>query len=421
MLLKKKLNLFVMTSLSIGVVVVIALIYIWQNIEKSLERLDYTIQLETSAFELQKLIVIESVSPLNSQSRWIENHKVLKMHLSKPVDLEPAQQPFFNSIKSKTDSLLILYKQLQRLSAENANHEIINHLMQRQLLQVESILEDTQSLAKLSTLSINSVFKQQIIIIAVMLSFGIILLLISTNQLVNYFHRLINKLEHSINKVRQGKYEIIEPLDEINDFSDFIKRFNQMSQQLEKTTVTRDVLQQIVEERTSALKEISETDPLTSIPNRRALFEKGEKEFSRAVRHQSEFSVLMIDCDKFKQINDKYGHLIGDKILIQLGKIFKSKIREEDYLGRYGGEEFLILLPLCDQVSAFEKAEAIRETVCSKAYSDDDLTINYSVSIGVASLKGNHKNFEHLISQADDALLKAKENGRNRVEIITSE
>ena len=152
-------------------------------------------------------------------------------------------------------------------------------------------------------------------------------------------------------------------------------------------------------------------DKLTGLYNRHYLTKVGDLKYARASRHAEEMSVIMCDVDHFKNVNDEYGHLVGDKVLQALGKLLNDNKRTEDFTARYGGEEFVIVLEHCSSNSAKEKAESLRKEL-------EALDINglhVTASFGVVTLTKEHKSFEGLLKDADDALYKAKESGRNKV------
>ena len=153
------------------------------------------------------------------------------------------------------------------------------------------------------------------------------------------------------------------------------------------------------------LMEIATMDVLTRIPNRRATQAFLEKELSRAQRHTGEFSVLLIDIDDFKQVNDRWGHAVGDEVLTKIAGIFQSMIRKQDLVGRWGGEEFLIILPgPCD---AEVLAERIRSKIAGTKFRQGSVSFHITISIGIAC--GDQTSLEdEILKRADDALYKAK-------------
>jgi diguanylate cyclase (GGDEF)-like protein len=164
------------------------------------------------------------------------------------------------------------------------------------------------------------------------------------------------------------------------------------------------------------LHHVSTIDALTQVYNRAHLIDVLGREFKRFQRTGQPLSCIMIDLDHFKNINDTYGHNFGDEVLVALAQLLRGSIRETDILGRYGGEEFLCLLPGADLEGARALAEKIRRAVEAKPFSQGFFTIDLTASFGVASTSqagvGNH---DQLLQWADRALYRAKQTGRNRV------
>ena len=159
------------------------------------------------------------------------------------------------------------------------------------------------------------------------------------------------------------------------------------------------------------------TDPLTGLHNRRSLFELGRVEFSRAHRMNHEFSCMMLDLDHFKQINDTHGHPAGDQVLKEFAYRCKCSVREIDLVGRYGGEELILLLPDTDRKLAMQVAERLRASIAATPINVAGLEIPLTVSIGVATKDEHTLHLETLIARADQAMYIAKHRGRNRVAI----
>ena len=153
------------------------------------------------------------------------------------------------------------------------------------------------------------------------------------------------------------------------------------------------------------LMEVATIDVLTRIPNRRATQSFLEKELSRLQRQQSEFSVLLIDIDNFKQVNDRWGHAVGDYVLVKTASLFQSIIRKHDWVGRWGGEEFLIILPgPCD---AGLLAERVRGEIANSEYRQGTASFGITISIGVTCAKQPDQ-IDQIFKDADEALYRAK-------------
>ena len=158
-------------------------------------------------------------------------------------------------------------------------------------------------------------------------------------------------------------------------------------------------------------------DPLTGLHNRRSFFELGRIEFSRAERFNRPFCCLMLDLDHFKQINDTHGHHAGDIVLQDFAKLCLDSVRDIDLVGRYGGEELIILMPETDLETGIRVAERLRSVTCEKQIRLNDHTLNVTVSIGIATKDENTRELETLIARADQAMYIAKHKGRNRVAV----
>lgn len=173
------------------------------------------------------------------------------------------------------------------------------------------------------------------------------------------------------------------------------------------------VITEELESSNQALEKLSIIDKLTQLYNRMKLDEIMSQEVVRAKRYGSTFTIIMLDVDYFKQVNDLHGHLVGDQILVEIGQLLKASLnRESDVLGRWGGEEFLIILPENELDQGIKLASKLRQTIAKEAFS---FGIKKTCSFGVTTYKADDTEDSMLI-RADQALLRAKELGRNRVE-----
>lgn len=186
-------------------------------------------------------------------------------------------------------------------------------------------------------------------------------------------------------------------------------------QKLESEIIKRREVEKMLLKSEENYKYQSITDDLTQLYNSRYFYKKLEEEIDRLIRYKQPMSLLLIDIDDFKKINDRYGHLAGDKVLKLVGKIIRNFLRKTDTPYRYGGEEFAVLLPGTEVEAAINVAERIR-----KGFETEDFAlitnerVNISVSIGATQFKTGEE-LGSLIKRADDALYAAKQNGKNRV------
>ncbi|MBK7448082.1 MAG: sensor domain-containing diguanylate cyclase [Anaerolineales bacterium] len=158
-------------------------------------------------------------------------------------------------------------------------------------------------------------------------------------------------------------------------------------------------------------------DPLTNLYNRRHLTETLEKEISRTQRERKYASVVIMDIDRFKKVNDTYGHQTGDKFLISIADLLKKNIRDSDFAYRYGGEEFLLILPGTTASSAFKRADHFRQLCAGIRIPYENRELSITLSIGVAACPTHGKKADELLIKADKALYQSKHDGRNRVTI----
>lgn len=166
------------------------------------------------------------------------------------------------------------------------------------------------------------------------------------------------------------------------------------------------------------LRQQATKDALTGLWNRGAILDLVGQELQRGRRSRSHSALLVVDLDHFKSINDRFGHLVGDSVLQQCAQRMQRTLRSYDSIGRYGGEEFLVLLPQCDPLSAQTVAERIRQAIEAKPVVVDGRAIPVTTSIGVTTTFGElDANPATLIQHADEALYAAKSNGRNRVQV----
>ncbi len=190
--------------------------------------------------------------------------------------------------------------------------------------------------------------------------------------------------------------------------------------EVNKTNILLDKKTKELQEAKRQLTIEATTDMLSGLYNRRYFFEASQKSFYTATRYNQELSILMVDIDKFKNINDSYGHPFGDKVIRLLSNILKNAVRDSDILARYGGEEFIILLAQTNQEDAYQLAERIRLEVQNTQISlENKDTVNITVSLGLTQLNNeNDLDIEDSILRCDKALYTAKNSGRNRVSIL---
>jgi len=220
---------------------------------------------------------------------------------------------------------------------------------------------------------------------------------------------------------KSQKEDLIEGMEAGAD--DYItKPFDQNELQVRLRAGTRlvDLQSQLLKARED-LRDQATRDSLTRLWNRSSILTELGRELSRGHREARPLGVVIVDLDHFKLVNDTYGHLAGDAVLREAARRMQNSIRQYDSIGRYGGEEFLILFPGCGETDSYAQADRLRKQLSQTEMSVNDSALRVTASFGVTTaLPGENWTPEALIRKADEALYLAKKSGRNRVEILTA-
>ncbi len=234
-----------------------------------------------------------------------------------------------------------------------------------------------------------------------------------------------NPLREPLAELWEAHQDMARRIDRISRISDayqseakrketsLAQRLSKQLRQLEKVARISDHYQKIMHDLNLALREASTHDPLTGLPNRRLILERLREESERFRRYRHPFSIAMLDIDHFKQVNDLWGHEVGDHVLTEVARVLRAELRDQDMCGRWGGEEFLILLPETPLAVSGVVMDRVRHAVASLNVRVH--TESVAVSIGLAE---HHldDSYSATINHADGALLAAKRLGRNRFE-----
>ncbi|MBN2810106.1 MAG: diguanylate cyclase [Deltaproteobacteria bacterium] len=223
------------------------------------------------------------------------------------------------------------------------------------------------------------------------------------------FDRMAQNLEASRKQSLEAHAKVLEAKTDLEaKISERTHDLEQTNLDLRKEIARREQVEQILE--TTA-----RTDYLTSLLNRRAMMQRLEQEVSRFKRKPEPFSLVMVDIDHFKNVNDTYGHPAGDQLLVKVANLLKSSIRDTDEIARWGGEEFLVLFPGTDLDKGLEQASRLHKTLAEwQFHLEDNITLSITASFGVCSFRDNIY-LESLLKQVDSCLFQAKAEGRNRV------
>lgn len=248
--------------------------------------------------------------------------------------------------------------------------------------------------------------------------------------------KLILKCHQKLSEAYKQKEQYEAALEQLEQYQQLIKtkpsngiahklRSMETAHKIESYNQRNEQLKQAIHERAKNQAELEHqatTDPLTGLSNRRHFFTLAEHICDSANVSGQELSAIMMDIDHFKSINDRYGHPVGDKVLVMVARRIHQNLREQDILCRYGGEEFSVLLPDTNLKSAYQVAERIREEISSQPFVIDEQSVNLTMSTGVADLINSPKNsLMGLLGHADQALYKSKHRGRNRTSVFSKQ
>ena len=262
----------------------------------------------------------------------------------------------------------------------------------------------------------------QIRIMTMTISLGLLL----TISLTAYFLGLtivrpLDRLTKGAAKVAAGDLEVKLSVVGHSEVGYLTEVFNDMVARLREGRGALASINKTLSEKNEELRNLSITDSLTGLYNRRHFMEVLANEVARAGRHKQGFSVMMIDTDHFKKYNDTFGHQAGDDLLKKIGSIFKESLRNIDYAARYGGDEFIVLLPGTGSGGAFEVGDRIRQRVAAETLSGETGGASVTLSIGLVTFRSVHsETLETIIASADSALYHAKRSGRNQVVLARS-
>jgi diguanylate cyclase (GGDEF)-like protein len=232
---------------------------------------------------------------------------------------------------------------------------------------------------------------------------------------LNYFEKYHQTKEAVFNEDMTTKIKSLEIMHEVKETQQ-----NSEIYRLKNVELTREI-----EERKKVqaeLERIATLDPLTGLFNRRHFFELTQQELERSRRYNRPISIIMLDIDHFKQVNDRFGHLVGDRVIVEVARRIQKALRRIDLACRYGGEEFAILLPETNLRQAEMVATRLWQLVTKQPTVSGELKLKITVSVGVATyqLEGMIT-VDTLLDQADQAMYQAKEAGRNRVVIYSKD
>ena len=202
--------------------------------------------------------------------------------------------------------------------------------------------------------------------------------------------------------------------DLVERYKNLLEDYKKLDAEYQKAKRTIEIKEIEIKAILAQAHEIANTDVLTFLPNRRKIIVDLQEEVIRSNRYGTPLSISLLDLDHFKNINDTMGHTTGDEALRSVSARLREQIRHPDSIGRYGGEEFLIVLPSSEIKAAAEQAERLCQTIRALQVEANDHSFNVTISIGVAQYRVGDETWEQFLHRADEALYKAKDQGRDQ-------
>ena len=417
--LSQRIFFFTTSCFILFFILISSLLWSWQQVEFAVSRDRSVHQVDNYANTLKQLIISDNIYASDYPAdKWLSSHRKLINLLKLVPSLTPQQQTIQNSISRQSQNVKLLFNKMIENKFKDASDGIKKHLEIKLLTQLDIIQSDLDQLSLLVQQDIYKVIKRQSLFIISILAASMFILLYGSFRLIEIFKISLNEVKRAFEKNHSGQFQKIKLSYHSNEFEGIVNEFNSMNHKLSQTTVSLEVMKKTVEDKTHILEQLSNTDPLTNVANRRALYQRGDMELSREQRTHHKLTVMLLDCDYFKQVNDNFGHQGGDKLLQHICKICNQEIRDIDFLARFGGEEFVIILPDCDINGGIEIANRIQNSLAKSSLTmKNQEVVNVTLSIGICTLSDKHTTFEQLINDADKSMYQAKMNGRNRIEV----
>ncbi|OKY25085.1 GGDEF domain-containing protein [Thalassotalea sp. PP2-459] len=401
--------------------IIFSVFFAYQSITLAAQREAFAQRIESHTDIFKQVILSKQLFVKNNDiDEWLNYHNQLEKILSTAPEMTAKQQVILNSIQSRNLNLKALFEKQTQEQFNNANKILQNHFNARLLTQLESIRADAVNLSADVQENIRDTVEHKFMLIAIVLLLSLSTLTFTAIKLRRILKTSLTEVDSAITHNATDDFQKIELTYPSEEFESIVQHFQEMNKKLQENSISIDAMQQIIAKRTEVLEEMTRTDPLTKVANRRAIYERGALEYSRSKRASLALTVMLFDCDFFKKVNDEYGHFCGDELLKHLCHVCQSEIRDVDFLGRYGGEEFIVILPNCDNSGGIETAKRIQQQLAIQPLVFKGQEVFVTLSIGICSLTSNHKDFEQLVNDADQAMYRAKHNGRDRIEVFAA-
>ncbi|MFV7770429.1 diguanylate cyclase [Shewanella marisflavi] len=419
MMINTRLKLLLFVSLFLTTTILLTFAGLKNIQQENLQQMSHIMELETSIDVLRsRLWALQEFQDEEVLNQTLDAHEQLKIKLANAHFLVPEAKVLTSNLNRMTDSLsalLILTGQQMSSQPQRGIISVRGMLTTRFNITIQSMSEDLTSLQRLV---IDSLAEQQSKILTTTIFFllaGSVILLLVTTSTLKVFRESLHRITQGISKLSQGDLDNHIEIVHKNELAILAQKFNAMTQKLKETTIKKEALQGEVaaqtkqlKRQTQKLKYVAEHDDLTGLYSRSAFERQIDTAIARCQRTKMHASMLFIDLDKFKQVNDSLGHDNGDKVLLTAARRIQNAVRSSDICGRLGGDEFVVWLePINDITEVSLVIDKIIQQlsppiVCGRT------SVSLNVSIGVAMYPEDDLTRLALIKIADDNMYQAK-------------
>lgn len=263
--------------------------------------------------------------------------------------------------------------------------------------------------------SIYEIWEQQRNLFAMLIGFVLLMVASIAFRMSHAIVTTLQKLIDATQKIVRGDLNVVLSSSQRDEIGQLAQMFNQMTERLRQNQIEISAASTAMEQKNQQLERLSVTDGMTGLYNRNKLNAIIDDQLARYRRNKRPFGILMIDIDYFKTLNDSLGHIAGDEIIVTVAEKIAHSIRSIDYAARYGGDEFVVILPDSKIDETVKTAERIRQQVSSISYPIEEKAIQVTLSIGAIESEPDDDSITILLARVDGALYEAKHAGRNRV------
>lgn len=413
-----KLTAFLCTLLTLAVGATLFQAHLYQ--QKIYSQLNHSMRIQLSIDSLRsQLWLYEEYSDQMSLNELNTRQANLAFELTRKMQWNSQQQRVLDNLNRLNTNIRVLFNtQLSKSSQIQTEQERINSerlLKAKYSMNIERMTEDMTNLHQLTIAQAKQTQQTLLIVVSVVVFLLSLTVTLWSSMTLFRFRQGMKTLIIGMKNLAEGHLHSRIKYQNTDEFSEMAQHFNQMTSSLESTTIKKEALKEEVARQTQKLTEqqvkltyLAEHDELTAIYNRRAFIKQIDLAITRDARSQQQAALLFIDLDRFKIINDTLGHQTGDEVLTQIAKRLIMSLRSSDFVGRFGGDEFVVWLDFIEsRTDIIAKTQQILDVIKLPMKMGND-TINVGASIGISQFPAHGKNSLTLITAADTAMYIAK-------------